>query len=157
VAAVTGEPEGHLGNRSETVVVMVAPVRRQDRVGEQTAVVCHCVYVRPSFAGRSIVGMLMRPPYGDHAAWPVSSYRMTRTFGASFGALASRNASQSVWICEYGVRQTVWSGSRQANHAQLLEKSRPFSYDRSALGRMRTQPVWLSAFAAKPLRRDISP
>ena len=35
------------------------------------------------------------PPYGDHAAWPVSSYRMTSTFGASCDALASRNASQS--------------------------------------------------------------
>src|SRR5262245_17429581 len=37
----------------------------------------------------------MRPPYGDHAACPVSSKRTTRTFGALSGALAGRNASQS--------------------------------------------------------------
>ena len=29
-------------------------------------------YVRPFAASRSIVGMLIRPPYGDHAAHPVS-------------------------------------------------------------------------------------
>ena len=32
------------------------------RVGEQRAVVCHCVYVSPFFASRSRVGMLIRPP-----------------------------------------------------------------------------------------------
>src|SRR5262245_26576845 len=30
--------------------------------------------------------MLMRPPYGDHAASPVSSYRMNRKLGAPSGA-----------------------------------------------------------------------
>ena len=49
------------------------PVRNVERVGEHSAVVCHCEYVRPFAARRSIVGMLIRPPYGDHAACPVSS------------------------------------------------------------------------------------
>jgi len=44
-----------------------------ERVGEHTDVVCHCEYVSPSFARRSIVGIWIRPPYGDHAAQPVSS------------------------------------------------------------------------------------
>src|SRR5262245_65292466 len=30
--------------------------------------------------------MLMRPPYGDHPARPVSSYKMNRKFGAPSGA-----------------------------------------------------------------------
>ena len=33
--------------------------------------------------------MLMRPPNGDHAASPVSSYRTIKTFGAPFGAVGS--------------------------------------------------------------------
>ncbi len=49
------------------------PVRNVERVGEQRAVVCHCAYVRPFRARRSMVGMLIRPPYGDQAACPVSS------------------------------------------------------------------------------------
>src|SRR5262245_42903171 len=39
--------------------------------------------------------MLIRPPYGDHAACPVSSYSTTSTFGAPSGALFERNAGQS--------------------------------------------------------------
>ena len=62
------------------------PVRNVERVGEHSAVVCHCEYVSPLSASRSIVGMLMRPPYGDHAARPVSSYRTIRMFGAPSGA-----------------------------------------------------------------------
>jgi len=49
------------------------PVRKIERVGEHSAVVCHWVYARPLSASLSRVGMLMRPPYGDQAAWPVSS------------------------------------------------------------------------------------
>src|SRR5262245_40922177 len=71
------------------------PVRKHERVGEHSAVVCHCEYVRPLSASRCIVGMLMRPPYGDHAAWPVSSYRTTSTLGAPSGARSARNAGQS--------------------------------------------------------------
>src|SRR5262245_11865405 len=39
--------------------------------------------------------MLMRPPYGDHAPRPVSSYRMNSTLGASFGAAFGVNGVQS--------------------------------------------------------------
>jgi hypothetical protein len=49
------------------------PVRNVERVGEHSAVVCHWLYVRPFAASRSIVGISMRPPYGDQAAQPVSS------------------------------------------------------------------------------------
>jgi hypothetical protein len=49
------------------------PVRKPERVGEHSAVVCHCKYVRPFAARRSIVGISIRPPYGDHDAQPVSS------------------------------------------------------------------------------------
>jgi hypothetical protein len=38
------------------------PVRKTERVGEHSAVVCHCVYVRPLSASRCIVGIWMRPP-----------------------------------------------------------------------------------------------
>jgi hypothetical protein len=42
--------------------VWLRPVMSVDRVGEQSATVCHCVYVRPFAANLSIVGMLIRPP-----------------------------------------------------------------------------------------------
>src|SRR5271156_6713895 len=66
-----------------------------EREGEHSAVVCHCEYIRPLSASRWSVGILIRPPKGDHAARPVSSYSMTRTLGAFFGALSARNADQS--------------------------------------------------------------
>src|SRR6185436_15264703 len=71
------------------------PVRKVDRVGEQSAVVCHCEYRRPLSASFWSVGMLMRPPNGDHAASPVSSYRTIKTFGAPFGAVGSAYGVQS--------------------------------------------------------------
>ena len=37
----------------------------------------------------------MRPPYGDQAAQPVSSYSTTSTFGEPWGARSGRNADQS--------------------------------------------------------------
>ena len=46
-----------------------------DRVGEQSAVACHCEYVTPLSASFWSVGMSMRPPKGDHDANPVSSKR----------------------------------------------------------------------------------
>ena len=49
------------------------PVRKVERVGEQSAVVCHCEYISPLSASFCRVGMLMRPPKGDQAASPVSS------------------------------------------------------------------------------------
>ena len=70
-------------------------MRNVDRVGEHNAVVCHCEYVSPFSASRSMVGMLIRPPYGDHAAHPVSSYSTTNTLGAPSGARSARKAGQS--------------------------------------------------------------
>src|SRR5262245_51748286 len=71
------------------------PVRNVERVGEQSAVVCHCEYISPLSASFCNVGMLIPPPKGDHAARPVSSYRTIRTFGAPSGALVSVNGPQS--------------------------------------------------------------
>src|SRR5499427_11104445 len=71
------------------------PVRNVERVGEQSAVVCHCEYVKPRSASFCSVGMLMRPPNGDHAARPVSSYNTIRIFGDPAGACASENGPQS--------------------------------------------------------------
>src|SRR6476659_6049625 len=42
-----------------------------------------------------MVGMLIRPPYGDHAARPVSSYSTSSTLGAPSGAGGSRKGVQS--------------------------------------------------------------
>jgi hypothetical protein len=66
-----------------------------ERVGEQSAVVCHCEYINPRSASFCKVGMLMLPPYGDQAAWPVSSYKTIRMLGDPSGALASVYGSQS--------------------------------------------------------------
>src|SRR5215475_12896578 len=71
------------------------PVRKVERVGEHSAVVCHCEYIRPLSASFWSVGMLMRPPIGDQAASPVSSYRITSTLGDPSGARAGVNGPQS--------------------------------------------------------------
>ena len=71
------------------------PVRNVDRVGEHSAVVCHCEYVSPLSASFCSVGMLMRPPIGDHAARPVSSYSTIRMFGAPSGAFWASYGVQS--------------------------------------------------------------
>ena len=42
--------------------VWLRPVSRHDLVGEQSAVVCHCVYRTPSPATRSMFGVSMGPP-----------------------------------------------------------------------------------------------
>ena len=42
--------------------VWLRPVSRQERVGEHSAVVCHCVYRIPSAAIRSIFGVSIGPP-----------------------------------------------------------------------------------------------
>jgi hypothetical protein len=71
------------------------PVRKVERVGEQSAVVCHCEYVNPRSASFCSVGMLIAPPNGDQAERPVSSYSTIRMFGAPCGALGKVNGSQS--------------------------------------------------------------
>jgi len=47
------------------------PVRKVERVGEHSAVVCHCEYIKPLSASFCSVGMLIFPPNGDHDASPV--------------------------------------------------------------------------------------
>ncbi len=42
--------------------VWLRPVSRQDRVGEHSAVVCHCVYRIPPAAIRSMFGVSIGPP-----------------------------------------------------------------------------------------------
>jgi hypothetical protein len=42
--------------------VWLRPVSRQDRVGEHSAVVCHCVNRTPPAAMRSMFGVSMTPP-----------------------------------------------------------------------------------------------
>src|SRR6476661_8107579 len=54
--------------------------------------------------------MLIRPPYGDHAAWPVSSYNTTSTFGAPCGALFDRNAGQSAVESRTSSLISPWNG-----------------------------------------------
>src|SRR5215472_6332854 len=51
--------------------------------------------MRPFAASLSRVGILMRPPYGDQAAKPVSSKRTIRIFGAPSGAFFRVNGPQS--------------------------------------------------------------
>jgi hypothetical protein len=65
------------------------PVSMHDRVGPHRAVVCHCEYMRPLSASRCRVGISMRPPNGDQAASPVSSYSTTSTLGAPAGAFSA--------------------------------------------------------------------
>src|SRR5882757_1971798 len=42
--------------------VWLRPVSKQERVGEHNAVVCHCVYRKPSAAIRSMFGVAIGPP-----------------------------------------------------------------------------------------------
>ncbi len=42
--------------------VWLRPVSRHDRVGEHSAVVCHCVYRTPCAAIRSMFGVSIGPP-----------------------------------------------------------------------------------------------
>ena len=54
--------------------------------------------------------MLIRPPYGDHAACPVSSYSTTSTFGAPSGARSARNAGQSAVESRTSSSIFPWNG-----------------------------------------------
>lgn len=66
---VVRDVEDHLGNPVDDSEIVAKPfrwwfrpVRNVERVGEQSAVVFHCEYVRPSAASLSIVGISIRPP-----------------------------------------------------------------------------------------------
>ena len=66
--APAGVADRPFGDAGHPVLVMVGPVRKHERVGEQSAFVCHWVYERPFSASRFSVGFSMRPPNGSHAA-----------------------------------------------------------------------------------------
>src|SRR3954453_2775200 len=76
-------------------VVWLRPVRSDERVGEQSAVVCQFVYVRPLCASLLMFGVSISPPHGSIAEKPTSSRTMYRTFGAPSGAAGWRDGSQS--------------------------------------------------------------
>src|SRR5215470_2245958 len=93
--AAPGKPFEASVMEAERLTWWLRPVRNVDRVGEHSAVVCHCEYIRPLSASFCSVGILMRPPIGDQAASPVSSYRMIRMFGDPSGARAGVKGAQS--------------------------------------------------------------
>ncbi len=57
-------------------VVWLRPVRRDERVGEQSAVVCQLVYVSPPAASLLKFGVSIKPPHGSIAENPTSSSTM---------------------------------------------------------------------------------
>jgi hypothetical protein len=59
------------------------PVSSEARVGEHSGVTWKFVYRSPSAASRSMFGVLRSDPKQPSCAKPVSSRRMTTTFGAS--------------------------------------------------------------------------
>src|SRR5262245_7416520 len=87
--AAPGKPSAASVIDAQRFTWWLRPVRKVERVGEHSAVVCHCEYVNPLSASLCSVGMLMRPPNGDQAANPVSSYNTMSTLGAPLGALGS--------------------------------------------------------------------
>ncbi len=61
------------------------PVSVAARVGEHSAVVWNLVYLSPSSASRSAVGVRHGPPNADAAPNPTSSIMMRRMLGAPCG------------------------------------------------------------------------
>src|SRR5262245_53408832 len=70
----------------EAQVWWLRPVISAAREGEHSAVVWNMLYRRPAFASLSYVGVGIGPPKVLDAPKPTSSVRMSRTFGAPFGA-----------------------------------------------------------------------
>ena len=58
------------------LVVWLRPVSSEERVGEQSAVVCQFVYVRPAAASLLMFGVSIRPPQGSIEEKPTSSSTM---------------------------------------------------------------------------------
>ena len=71
-----GKPDAASVMQAIPFVVWLRPVRRQERVGEQSAVVWKFVYVRPASAIRLMLGVSISPPNGSIAANPTSSRTM---------------------------------------------------------------------------------
>src|SRR5262249_59641052 len=76
-------------------VVWFRPVIRQERVGEQRAVVWKFVYVSPRSAIRLMLGVSIKPPNGSIAEKPTSSRTTYSTLGAPPGAIGCLYGSQS--------------------------------------------------------------
>ena len=77
------KPSSKLDNARIPTEWWLRPVSRQARVGEHRAVVWKFVYRRPPAASRSKFGVSMTEPKQLRWANPVSSSRMTSTFGES--------------------------------------------------------------------------
>ena len=71
------------------------PVLSAMRVGEQRAVVWKLLYRSPSCASESSVGIAIGPPNVLGTPKPMSSIRMTTTFGAPAGALISKRGGMA--------------------------------------------------------------
>src|SRR5262249_27696771 len=71
-----GKPDVASVMHAIPLVVWLRPVIRQDRVGEQRAVVWKFVYVRPASTIRLMLGVLISPPNGSIAENPTSSSTM---------------------------------------------------------------------------------
>jgi hypothetical protein len=62
VPLALGNPTAASVMQAMLLRVWLRPVSRQDRVGEHSAVVCHCVYRTPWAAMRSMFGVSIGPP-----------------------------------------------------------------------------------------------
>jgi hypothetical protein len=71
-----GKPVVASAMQAMPLVVWLRPVSSEERVGEQSAVVCQFVYVTPFWASRLMFGVSIRPPQGSIAEKPTSSSTM---------------------------------------------------------------------------------
>ena len=90
-----GNPDVASVMQAMLFVVWLRPVIRQDRVGEQSAVVWKFVYISPCSAIRLMFGVSISPPNGSIAEKPTSSSTMYRMFGAPSGATGCVYGPQS--------------------------------------------------------------
>src|SRR6478735_11564478 len=97
------------------------PVSKAARVGAHRAVVWKRLYLRPSPARRSAVGVAHGPPNALEAAKPTSSSKITRTFGAPSGG------------CSGSIGGNFASGS-------FASTGNGPSYGRSGIG---STPLWV--------------
>ena len=65
------------------------PVRRAEREGAHKAVVWNRLSLTPFAARRSAFGVSITPPKAEDAPKPMSSSRMSSTFGAPGGGFSS--------------------------------------------------------------------
>ena len=107
------------------------PVSSAWRVGEHSAVVWKRLYLRPSAASRSAIGVLTGPPKALDAAKPVSSISTIRTFGApsggrsgSIGGNDVAGSFASYVVSPTGVLSGIGSTSRRGCGLSVIGASR---------------------------------